>query len=811
MDSLLQDLRFSLRQFASRPGFALVVVAVLAIAIGAATAIFSVFDTLVLRALPYEGADRIVTLWEHGPDRGSERDEVAPGNFYDWRDAARSFEVLAAFDPYSLDLTGEGRPEVVFAARVTRGFFDAFGTRMLLGRGFVPEDFDIGGAVVIGERLWERRFGSDPELVGRSIVLDGVPTTVVGIAPRSFNPHFQPTVTERDAWIPLVEQGWERQMRGSRFWNVVGRLAPGVTLEAARAEMAAVSARLAVDHPQSNAGMRASVVPLRDHLVGDARTALLVLQGAVLFLLLVGCANVASLMLARGTEREGELSLRAALGAGRGRLVRQLLTESVAIAVLGGAAGVLVAYGGLDLIVAIGPPEIARLDEVAVDGRVLGFALGASLMTALAFGLVPSIHFSRPDLRVAMKEGRRGASGTLRSRIRGGLVVAEIALSLMLVVGAGLLARSFVELLRVDPGFDGERVAALQVFHYPEGETPGERAAFFDEVLERIRGLPGVVSAGAVSALPFIEADVAIRRSFVVEDRPDPRPEDRPTAFVAQATVDYFETMGIPVIEGRAFGARDRDGSVRVTVVGQGLARRYWPGESPIGERLAIDGYRDADGRAVSWEVIGVVGQVRHEGLDRDPRPELFLSEAQAPSGGMVFVARTRTAPRPSLERMQTELWTVDPDQPVYRAATLQELLARSVAGRRFTLWILATFAAIGLVLAVVGIYGVVAYATRLRTHEFGVRMALGAGRADIMGEVMRRGFGLAGTGILIGLAGSLGLTGLMARLLYGVGPRDPLTLLVVATVLMAVALLATWLPARRATSVDPSCALRIE
>lgn len=811
MESLFQDLKFSLRQLVTRPGFTIVAVTVLALGIGAATAIFSVLDTLVIRALPYDDPERIVTVWERDLETGTERGGVAPGDFYDWRDQTESFSALAAVDPWSLDLTGDERPEVLFAARVTEGFFDALAMPMLYGRAFVPEDFEAGDVVVIGERLWERRFGSDPGLVGTPITLDGTPVTVVGILPREFNPHLHPTVTEREAWIPLVEQGWERQSRGGGWWNVVGKLAPGVSIAEARAEMETISARLEADHPETNEAVRATVVPFRDHLVGDARTALLVLQGAVFFLLLVGCANVASLMLARGTEREGEFALRAALGAGRGRLVRQLLTESIAIAILGGAAGVALAYGALDVIVAIAPSDIPRLDEVVLDGRVLWFALGASLFTALAFGVLPSIHFSRPDLQGAMKEGRSGSAGTLRQRLRGGMVVAEIALSLVLVVGAGLLARSFVELLAVDPGFDGDRVAAVQVFHYPDGETPQERLAFFQQSLDRIRALPGVVSAGAVSALPLIEANVAIQRAFVIEGRAAPRPDERPTTFVAQATVDYFETMGIPVVAGRVFDQEDRDGSIPVTVVSQALAQRHWPAESPIGRRVAIDGYSDAEGEPVLWEVIGVVGHVRHEGLDREPRPELFLPQAQAPYGGMVFVARTQGDPRAHLERIREAIWAVDADQAIHRSATLDELLARSVAARRFNLWILGSFAVIALVLAAVGIYGVVSYMTRTRTHEFGVRMALGAGRADIVGEVMRKGLVLTALGIGLGLAGSLGLTRLMSRLLFGVGPRDPLTLLGVAAVLAAVALVATYVPARRATSVDPSRALRIE
>lgn len=812
IDTLLQDLRFSLRQLVARPGFTLVAVAVVALGIGAATAIFSVLDTLVIRALPYVDAERIVTLWERNLETGVERDDVAPGNFYDWREQAASFETMAAIDPYSLDLTGRERPEVLFAGRVTEGFFEALAMPMLLGRGFTPEEFETGGAVVIGERLWERRFGSDPGLVGTAITLDGRPVTVVGVLPRAFNPHLLPTVGEREAWIPLVEEGWERDMRSSRWWSVVGKLAPGVSLAQARAELDAISSRLATDHPETNGPVRANVVPLRDHLVGDARTALYVLEGAVLFLLLVGCANVASLLLARGTEREAEFALRSALGAGRSRLIRQLLTESLAIAALGGVAGAFLAQGALDLIVAIGPADLPRLDEVALDGRVLAFAVGATFFTALAFGVLPALHFSRPDLQGAINEGRTGSGASaFRQRMRGAMVVVEIALSLVLVVGAGLLARSFAELLSVDPGFDADHVAVLQVFHYPDGESASERIDFFDRSLDRIRGLPGVVSAGAVSALPFIEANVSIQRTFTVAGRPAPRPEERPNAFLAQATEDYFGTLGIRVLNGRVFDERDRPGSVPVAVVTDALARRYWPGEIPLGQRVVIDEWVTADGDPVEWEVVGLVEEVRHDGLERDPRPEMFVPQAQAPSGGMVFVARTRGDPAAYLERMKDEIWSIDPTQAFYRAGTLAELVSKSVAARRFNLWILGSFAGLALLLAAIGIYGVVSYTTRTRAREFGVRMALGAGRRDIVADVVRRGLRLAGLGIAIGLAVSLGLTRLMSRLLYGVSPRDPLTLLGVAGVLLLVALAATYLPARRVTALDPSRALRLE
>jgi putative ABC transport system permease protein len=814
---LIHDVKMALRQLRSRPGFSLLAVLVIALGIGAATAIFSVLDTLVLRTLPYDDADRIVTIWENNRESGLLRDDVAPANFLDWREQAESFEAIAALEPYSLDLAGDERPEVLFSGRVTESFFEVLGTRALYGRTFRAEDYAEGKVVVIGERLWERRFGSDPDLVGRAIELDGEPYTVVGIVPQYFDPNLNPTVRERETWIPLVLEGWEETVRGSRWWRVVAKLREETSLAEARAEMDAISGRLATDYPETNAAIRANVVPFHDHLLGNARPALFILQGAVLFLLLIACANIASLLLARGTERESEFAIRAALGAGRPRLMRQLLTESATLAVVGGAVGVLLALWGVDLLAAIGPTGIPRLDEVSVDGRVLGFAVVLVLGTALLFGIIPAAHFSRPDLQSSMKETRTSTAGSARQRIRNGMVVAEVALSVILVVGAGLLARSFVSLLEVDPGFRPARVAAVQIFRYTEGETSEQRRVFFAEALDRIRALPGIRSAGAVTALPMIEANIAVQRQFQIEGRALERPEDTPNTFVAFATGDYFRTMGIPLLAGRVIERSDGPDGRRVAVITESLAHRYWPAESPIGQRVRVDPHGDEDDEAAGeqgWEVVGVVGQVRHDGLDHEPRPELFLPHAQVSgglAGSMTLVARTEGDPAAYLEPMQEQVWALDPTQTIYRAATLGELLAKSVATRRFNLGLLGSFAAIALLLAAVGIYGVISYTTKARTHEIGVRMALGAGHGKVLREVMGRGLVLTLIGVAIGLLGSLGLTRVMTDLLYGIGPRDPLTFVGVAVLLAAVALMATYLPARRATAVDPAVTLRSE
>jgi putative ABC transport system permease protein len=816
METLVQDLRQALRGLGRRPGFTALAVIVVALGIGTVTAMFSVLDTLLIRALPYEGADRIVTIWEENAESGIERDDVAPGNFLDWREQARSFEQIAALAPSSLDLTGNERPEVLFGASVTEGFFRTLGTRPLLGRTFRAEDFlpGSGKVVVLNHSLWQRRFGADPGLIGKALQLDGEPHTVIGILPDSFDPHLLPAARDREAWVPLVLEGWEEEMRESRWWNAVGRLRPGVSLTEARAEMDTISTRLARDFPDTNQGIRVNLVPLREHLAGHARTALLVLQGAVGLLLAIACANLAGLFLARGTERQGELAIRAALGAGRRRLVRQLLAENVVIAFLGGVVGLVLAYWMVGLITTLAPAAIPRLNEVRVDGRTLLFSLALAGFTALVAGIMPSFRLSRPDVRGALKQQRTASTGGADRRLRAGIVVAEIALSVVLLVGAGLLARSFVRLLGVDPGFDRDKVAAIQVFRNREGETPQQRREFFRQAVERIEALAGVRSAAAVSALPFIESNVSPQLSFVVQGRPEPRKGEAPNTFVSMATPDYFQTLGIPLLEGRGIEPTDHEGAPRVAVVSEALRRRHWPNESPVGKQIRFLGESTEDylEDPTRWvEIVGVVGQVRHEGLDREPRPEVFLPHAQTSMGAMTFVARTEGDAAALLEPMQKEIWALDSLQTVYRAATLRELVAKSVATRRFSLWLLGTFAAVALILAAIGLYGVVSYSTRTRFHEFGVRMALGANRADIFQLVLRQGAIMTLGGLALGLAGALAMTKTLATLLYEVAPWDGWTFAASASVLAAVALLASYIPARRATRVDQVEALRQE
>lgn len=814
METLARDVRHSLRALGKRPGFTALAVLVVALGIGAATAMFSVLDTLLIRALPYDGADRIVTIWEENAESGLERDDVAPGNFLDWREQAKSFERLAALAPSSLDLTGEERPEVLFGAAVTEGFFEAMGTRALVGRTFRSEDFGEGSGkvVVLSHSLWQRRFGGEPDLVGKALRLDGEPHTVIGILPASFAPHLLPAVGDREAWVPLVLEGWEGEMRGSRWWNAVGRLRPGVPLAEARAEMDAISTRLAREHPDTNRGIRANLVPLREHLAGHSRTALLVLQGAVGLLLAIACANLAGLFLARGTERQEELAIRAALGAGRWRLVRQFLTESFVVALLGGIAGLVLAYWTVALITTVGPADVPRLDQARVDGRILLFTLAVAALTALVAGIFPSYRLSRPGFEGSLKQRSAATAAEANRRLRAGIVVAEIALSVVLLVGAGLLARSFVRLLGVDPGFDRENVAAVQVFRNRDGETPQQRREHFRQVVERIRALPGVRSAGAVSALPFIETNVSPQLELAIAGRPRPRAGEAPNAFISMATPDYFRTLGIPLREGRGIEPADVAGAPPVAVVSEALRRRHWPGESPVGKQIrfiddSAEAYIEDPARWI--RIVGVVGQVRHDGLDRDPRPEIFLPAAQASIGAMTFVVRADGDAAALLDPMKETVWALDPMQTVYRAATLEELVARSVAARRFNLWLLGTFAVVALALAAIGLYGVVSYSTRARFHEFGVRMALGADRPDILRLVLRQGALMIAGGLVLGLLGALALSRTLATLLYEVGPWDGWTFAGAASVLAAVALLASYVPARRATRVDQVEALR--
>jgi putative ABC transport system permease protein len=808
IDALLQDLRYAARRLVQAPGFTAIAVLTLALGIGPTTAIFSVIDTLMLRPLPYSEAERIVTLWQNDARNRTARDEVAPGNFLDWRDRATAFSMIAAADPYAYSLiTPEGRPEAVFAARVTEGFFDILGMPAFRGQLFTAEHHrpKSGNFAAISYGLWQRRFGGDAKLVGSSISLDGEPFVVLGVLPPDFDVGmFRDVPGERSVWVARQEEGWERRSRPSGWWNVIARLKPGLSLEQARADLDRVAAGIAAELPATNATAGVTVAPLRDHLVGNARTPLLVLLSAVGLVLLIACANVANLLLARGTEREREFAVRTALGAQRGRLTRQLLTESVLLGVLGGTLGVLLAFWGVDLIKSLAPADIPRIHAVTVDLRILAFALVMTLATALVFGLAPASQSWRASVQSALKSVH-GIVDPARLRLRAGLIVSEIALALTLLVGAGLLLRSFAALVVVDPGFQKEGVVALQVFAWDRRDSLSERVRFFEETELRFGTLPGVTSVGSVMNGPFTTADIGIRRALLVEGREAARSGEEMRIFVNHATPSYFGTMGIPVIHGRGFDATDRAGTPYVAVINDAARRVYWRGSDPLGDRVRLGEDK------TQFEIVGVVGDTRLKSLEQVARPEVYLAQRQSGYGGMTYYVRTTGDLAATIEAAKREVWAVDPLQDFYQTATLENLMATTLAPRRFSLLLLGAFAVIALLLAAVGIYGVINFVVKQRTHEMGIRLALGAAPRNVVRLVVTHGLRLAVAGLVLGLAGALAASRALASMLFDITAWDGATFAVATATLLFVALLAAYLPARRASQVDPMVALRTE
>ncbi len=804
MQTILQDLRYGARMLVKTPSFTLIALLTLALGIGANTAIFSVVNAVLIRALPYRDADRIVTLWQRNNQSGTKEDGASPANFLDWHSRSQAFTEISAAEPYSLNLTGHDEPEAFRAWLVTAGFFQTLGVGALHGRTFAPEEYRAGNerVVIIGYGLWQRRFGADPNLIGRTLRLNGQQYTVIGVMPPEFR-----FPTGREMWAPRIATERDKVARGSGYMPVIGRLKPGVTLAQAQQDMDGIAAQLVQEYPQANRDRGVAVIPLPEQLTGQVRRPLLVLLGAVGMLLLIACANVASLLLARAAEREREFAVRAALGAGRGRLARQLLTESLLLALLGGLAGILVAGWASGAILSLSPGGLPRAGEVRIDGRVLAFAVAVSVLTALIFGLAPALRFSRPDINRLLKEGERGATGLARHRLRQALVVSEIALALVLLVGAGLLVRSFVRLLQVNPGFSTDKALSLEVHIWGVARTPEQRAAFFEQTLDRIASLPGVRAAGAVAALPFHESAIDPTVTFTIEGRPTPPPGQEPTAYLTVATADYFNVLSIPLRRGRFFSRFDRQGAAPVALISETMARRYWPDEDPLGKKITARLF----GQPINCEIIGIVGDVRHTGLDSDPRAELFRPHLQSPYGSMTYVVRTAADPLTLLPAVKKEIWAINRNLPFTSTATIEQLVSRTLDQRRFTLFLLSSFAALALLLAGVGLYGLISFTTRQRMHEIGVRMALGARPRDVARLVLREGLLMTLSGVAIGAAGAWTLTRFLSGLLYGVSATDPITFAALSLLLLVVALLACWLPARRATKVDPMIALRYE
>jgi putative ABC transport system permease protein len=803
----IDDLRHGWRQIAEHAGFALTTVGILAIGLAATVTMFSVVDQVLLRPLPYPDADRIVTLWETRGD-DAELLEVAPANFLDWRERARSFEHLAGVTPWSLDVVEGPRPEVWFAGKVTQGFFESFGVGPVLGRLFVPEEYEKGrdNVLVLNEAFWRQRFGGDPEVIGRNIATDDGPFTIVGIVPATFEPRLLATATgHRNIWQPKSIEDYEPKIRATGYWAVAGRLQPGTTLAAAQAEVTSIAQQLALEYPRTNARSGARVLALREHLVGNVRLAVALLAGAVALVLLIACVNVINLMLARGLEREREIAIRVALGARRGRLVRQLLTESVQLAVLGGVIGAWLAHWALQGLARLGPNTVPWIDTLHLDLRALGFTAVMISAVALLSGALPAWRVAVHGLASA---GRATSTADpSQHRLRSGLVVAEIALALVLVCGTGLLIRSFTSLLSVDPGFRRDHVMVLQVFAYGFN-SPAESQTFFDRAVRRLRSLPGVQSVGTVSAMPFIESNINIEGEIAISGRPAPAPGEASRAYLTVASPGYFEALRVPLKRGRLLDQRDGPEGTRVVVVSEDFARRHWgPDDDPIGDRVRAR----FSGAPIDAEIVGVVASLRHDSLDASPREEIFLPHAQMPFGSITFTVRTAGDAASLIEPAKAAIWEINPEQTIYRTATLDELVTKTVSPRRFALAVLVAFALVALLLAAGGVYGVLSAVTTSRLREVGVRVALGASRWNIVRWVVGRGLVLAGLGIAIGMAGALGAGRLLRAFLFQVTPADPVSVVSAGLVMLFAAVAACYVPARRASSADPVEVLRME
>jgi putative ABC transport system permease protein len=812
MEMLWQDLRYGARQLARSPGFTAVAVLTLALGIGANTAIFSVVHSLLIEPLPYKDPDRLVVVWEHNRPRGRLTNTISPANFLDWRDQNTVFEEMGAFAGVRANLTGVDDPEELPVQLVSVNLFPLLGVQAAHGRVFLPEEGVQGQnrVVLLSDALWRRRFHADAGILGKSLTLNNESYTVVGILPPNFQLFLRagPLVTTpAEAWTPFAFTEQHR-IRSGRFMASLARLKPGTSLAQAQAEMHAIAARLEEQHPDFNTGWGVNVVPLQEQLVGDLRLSLLVLMSAVGFVLLIACANVASLLLSRAVTRQHEVAIRTALGAGRRRILQQLLTESLLLGAVAGTVGLLLAYWGVDVLKAMSPRELETLmRRVAIDGWVLGFTVVVSLVTALIFGTVPAFATLRGNVGESLKEGVRGGGSLARSgRMRRLLVVSELALALVLLISAGLLIKSFVRLQSVPAGFNPENVLTLRI-QLSSGRYNDRalRTAFFRDLLTRIRTLPGVQSVGAVAFLPLDGLGSAT--SFSVVGQPPPPPGQEPVCDVRVVHPGYFATMGIPLLRGRNFNSSEEVQSANVVLINETLAQQMFPGEDPIGKKLVIE----MSDENPPDEIIGVVGDVKHYGLDTEVRPMTYWPHPRFPYPFLSVVVRTQGDPLQLVGAVRHEVQAMDPAQPIADVRPMEQLVANSVARPRFNMLLLGIFAAVALVLAAVGIYGVMAHSVVQRTHEIGIRLALGARPKDVVRLVVGSGLALAVGGVALGLAGAFALTRLLASLLFATQPTDPVTFVSVVGVLLAVALVACWVPARRAARVDPMVALRYE
>jgi predicted permease len=823
MNSLIRDLHYAFRSFAKNPGFTAAAILSLAIGIGANTAIFSLVSALLLHPLPYKDASRMVILWNRSPGLGITQDWFSTAQYFDIKNGHSGFEDVAIAFGTNDNLTGNGEPERIGTIRVSSNLVPMLGYRAAMGRLLLPDEDAAGRnpTAMLSFGTWTRRFGSDPQIVGKKIAINGTPREVVGVLPKSFSlpREVMPTLygpeNQAEILLPFPMQPDAAQNRDHEDYNIIGRLKPGVTVARAQAEMDTLTARLRRDHTQqypSNGGLTFGIVPLQEQVVGDARRTLIILLGAVAFVLLIACANVANLLLSRAVARQKEIAVRTALGASAMRIVRQLLTESVLLAVCGGALGVILSLLSIHWIRVLGPKSVPRLSDIGIDRGVLIFTLSLSLFSGIVFGLAPALRVANIDLRSILSDGTRGSAGTgavwgRGNNLRRLLVISELALSVVLLIGAGLLIRSFAQLQGVAPGFNPHNVLTLELT--TNGQRYKDRAtvlATYRQLNERLESIPGVSAAGGITSLPLSE--MFAWGPITIEGRMPPPGENFINADERIVSGHYFEAMQIPLRQGRWFNEPDTPTSQKVAIIDEYFAEQYWPHEDPLGKRIRTGGL---DSKEPWITIVGVAGRIKQDALDSDPRIAFYMPHSQYTTSAMNVVLRSNVAPATLTSAIKKELRAVDPDLPIYNVRTMEDRVRDSLARRRFSMVMLGLFAFLALAIATIGIYGVMAYMVSQGTREIGIRLALGATPAHILRLVVRQGMVLAAVGVGIGLIGAFALTRLMGSLLFGVQSTDPLTFVVIAMLLAVIALLASYIPARRAARIDPMVSLRCE
>jgi putative ABC transport system permease protein len=808
MNNLWQDIKYGIRILGRKPGFTITAVITLALGIGVNSAIFSAINAILLRPLPYKEPERLVQIWERNLKSESLTNSVSPLNFLDWQKQSQSFEEMAGYNIWLPTLMDDSRPEEIPGSTVTANFFDTLGVAPALGRGFLPEEEQRGKnrVVIISHGLWQRRFGGDPEILGKALSLGGRDFTVIGVMPSNYR-HPEPFMQEKaELWTPLVLNRDEGS-RGFHYIRVIGRLKPEATLQQARTEMESIAGQLEQAYPQNNKDWTVTLRSLHDQVTGNISVALWILQAAVGFVLLVACVNLANLFLVRANAREREIAIRSALGAARSRLIRQLLTESVLLAIAGGAIGLLLAAWGVDILVSLSPADIPRIEEIGFDSRVLTFTGLASFATTLIFGLVPAIQVSRVRLTDSLKEGSQNSTSGLRSRrLSGSLVIAEVAVSLILLVGAGLMLKSFLHLQKVDVGFNPENLLTMQLSLPAKYREDHKLIGLYQKIIERVESLPGVESAGITLGLPFSGInDLGI--NVEIEGRPEPEPGKSPATQYRVVSSNYFRAAGMKLLDGRLLSDQDNENSPEVTVINETFARTHWPDEDAIGKRLTMESF----GKRATRTIVGVVADVHHEGLNVTPLSEMYVPYQQNPWAFSALVLRTASDQTGIVSSVQNAVWENEREITISKIGTMEHMISNSIAHPRFNALLLGLFSTLALLLAAVGIYGVMSYILSQCTREIGIRIALGAQRQDILKLVLGQGLVLALVGVFIGLIGAFALTRFLESLLFEVSATDPVTYIAIATLLTLVALAACYIPARRAMKVDPIEALRYE